>query len=46
MKNVNQEGLNELSQEEKNDITAGGLLKILDDFFESCGGPRVFKNFE
>jgi hypothetical protein len=46
MKNINQEGLNELSQEEKNDINGGGLFKILDDYLESCGGPRLFKYFE
>lgn len=46
MKNTNQEGLNELSQEEKKDINGGGLFKILDDYLESCGGPRIFKNIE
>lgn len=51
MKNVNQEGLNELSQQEKNDINGGdGLIgaafKWLDDQIEEGCGKRPFQKFE
>lgn len=50
MKNLNQEGLNELSQNELTHIEGGGdsFLKVLDDFIEenTVKGYRPFKHFE
>ena len=48
MKNVNQEGLNELSQVELSQIDGGSFFKVLDDFIEdnTVKGLRPFKYFE
>ena len=49
MKNVNQEGLNELSQVELSQIDGGdSFFKVLDDIIEdnTVKGLRPFKYFE